>query len=150
MSRLNSKTREVWAKIALFGSSNESCAEVFQGISDNYPDSKFQKDRLGDIEILKTDILWPQDLPNDWKLKVCLYGMPELATYNAVNELLLKDVDGVVFLADVSEQESLQSAVESMKLMVFNLQRQEYDLQSLPVSLLYHRIEAHSEMILRC
>jgi len=143
MSRLNSSSREVWAKLAIYGAAGDSCTEILQGVSDHYA-AELKKEELGDICVLSTDFTWPQVLPNDWRLKLHLYGLPEPTSYNAVNELLLKDVDGVVFSADVSNQETLQAAVEAMKLMVFNLQRQEYDLLSLPVSLLYHRTEAHA------
>ena len=143
MSRLDSRSREVWTKVVLFGSPGTGIKEVLGGVSDHYAHTKVHFDKVGEAGVMRTEVIWPNPLPNDWHLRMRLYGVSGQPDYNALNELLLSEVDGVVFVADVSNEETLKGAVEALKLMVFNLQRLKYDLQKLPIALHYHRAEAH-------
>ena len=66
-----------------------------------------------------------------FKTRFHLYTVPGQVYYDASRKLILKGVDGVVFVAD-SQEERMDANVESLYNLEDNLQTQGYDLMQLP------------------
>ena len=66
-----------------------------------------------------------------FKTRFHLYTVPGQVYYDASRKLLLKGVDGVVFVAD-SQEERMDANIESLYNLEENLQTQGYDLMKLP------------------
>ena len=66
-----------------------------------------------------------------FKTRFHLYTVPGQVFYDASRKLILKGVDGVVFVAD-SQEERIDANVESLYNLEENLQTQGYDLMKLP------------------
>jgi signal recognition particle receptor subunit beta len=66
-----------------------------------------------------------------FKTRFHLYTVPGQVFYDASRKLILKGVDGVVFVAD-SQEERMDANVESLYNLEENLQAQGYDLLKLP------------------
>jgi signal recognition particle receptor subunit beta len=66
-----------------------------------------------------------------FKTRFHLYTVPGQVFYDASRKLILKGVDGVVFVAD-SQEERMDANVESLYNLQENLQSQGYDLMKLP------------------
>jgi signal recognition particle receptor subunit beta len=66
-----------------------------------------------------------------FKTRFHLYTVPGQVFYDASRKLILKGVDGVVFVAD-SQEERMDANIESMFNLEENLQTQGYDLTTLP------------------
>jgi len=66
-----------------------------------------------------------------FKTRFHLYTVPGQVIYDASRKLILKGVDGVVFVAD-SQEERMDANVESLYNLEENLQTQGYDLMKLP------------------
>jgi signal recognition particle receptor subunit beta len=66
-----------------------------------------------------------------FKTRVHLYTVPGQVFYDASRKLILKGVDGVVFVAD-SQEERMDANIESLYNLEENLQSQGYDLMKLP------------------
>ena len=66
-----------------------------------------------------------------FKVKFHLYTVPGQVFYDASRKLILKGVDGVVFVAD-SQEERMDANVESLYNLEENLQTQGYDLMKIP------------------
>lgn len=66
-----------------------------------------------------------------FKTRFHLYTVPGQVFYDASRKLILKGVDGVVFVAD-SQEERMDANVESLYNLEENLQTQGYDLMRLP------------------
>jgi signal recognition particle receptor subunit beta len=66
-----------------------------------------------------------------FKTRFHLYTVPGQVFYDASRKLILKGVDGVVFVAD-SQEERMDANVESLFNLEENLQAQGYDLMKLP------------------
>jgi len=66
-----------------------------------------------------------------FKTRFHLYTVPGQVYYDASRKLILKGVDGVVFVAD-SQEERMDANVESIENLVDNLKTQGYDLMQLP------------------
>ncbi len=66
-----------------------------------------------------------------FKTRFHLYTVPGQVFYDASRKLILKGVDGVVFVAD-SQEERMDANVESLYNLEENLHTQGYDLMKLP------------------
>lgn len=82
----------------------------------------------------------PMDLGNigKFRIKISLYTVPGQVRYNDTRKLVLKGVDGIVFVADSLEARR-QNNVESLQNLQENLGEQGKDLLSLPVVLQYNK-----------
>jgi signal recognition particle receptor subunit beta len=66
-----------------------------------------------------------------FKTRFHLYTVPGQVYYDASRKLILKGVDGVVFVAD-SQEERMDANIESLYNLEENLQTQGYDLRTIP------------------
>jgi signal recognition particle receptor subunit beta len=66
-----------------------------------------------------------------FKTRFHLYTVPGQVFYDASRKLILKGVDGVVFVAD-SQEERMDANIESLYNLEENLKSQGYELQNLP------------------
>jgi signal recognition particle receptor subunit beta len=69
-----------------------------------------------------------------FKTRFHLYTVPGQVFYDASRKLILKGVDGVVFVAD-SQEERMDANIESLYNLEENLSSQGYDLMKLPYAL---------------
>ncbi|MGE0556359.1 MAG: ATP/GTP-binding protein [Gemmatimonadales bacterium] len=73
-----------------------------------------------------------------FKTRFHLYTVPGQVYYNASRKLILKGVDGVVFVAD-SQIERMEANVESMQNLYDNLLQHGYDLTRIPFAVQYNK-----------
>ncbi|MGA7742559.1 MAG: GTPase domain-containing protein [Polyangia bacterium] len=73
-----------------------------------------------------------------FKTRFHLYTVPGQVFYDASRKLILKGVDGVVFVAD-SQIERMEANIESMENLRQNLIEQGYDLDKLPFIIQYNK-----------
>jgi mutual gliding-motility protein MglA len=66
-----------------------------------------------------------------FKTRFHLYTVPGQVYYDASRKLILKGVDGVVFVAD-SQEERFDANIESLENLEENLKTQGYDLMQIP------------------
>jgi signal recognition particle receptor subunit beta len=67
-----------------------------------------------------------------------LYTVPGQVFYDASRKLILKGVDGVVFVAD-SQEERFEANLESVENLRTNLKEQGYDLDRIPFVIQYNK-----------
>ncbi len=73
-----------------------------------------------------------------FKTRFHLYTVPGQVFYDASRKLILKGVDGVVFVAD-SQEERLDANIESLENLKVNLEEQGYQLENLPFVIQYNK-----------
>jgi signal recognition particle receptor subunit beta len=73
-----------------------------------------------------------------FKVRFHLYTVPGQVFYAASRKLILKGVDGVVFVAD-SQIERMEANMESLDDLGINLEEQGYDLEKLPFTIQYNK-----------
>lgn len=73
-----------------------------------------------------------------FKTRFHLYTVPGQVYYNASRKLILKNVDGVVFVAD-SQTERLEANVEAMQNLYDNMSEYGYDLTKMPFVVQYNK-----------
>src|SRR6059036_3913811 len=73
-----------------------------------------------------------------FKTKFQLYTVPGQVIYNATRQLVLRSVDGIVFLAD-SQWDKMEENVESFKNLSDNLAKQNMSLDDIPYVIQYNK-----------
>ena len=73
-----------------------------------------------------------------FKTRFHLYTVPGQVFYDASRKLILKGVDGVVFVAD-SQEERFEANLESLDNLKANLRDQGYDISKIPWVLQYNK-----------
>ena len=74
-----------------------------------------------------------------------LYTVPGQVFYDASRKLILKGVDGVVFVAD-SQAARMDANLESLKNLELNLKEQGYDLKTIPYVLQFNKRDLPTAM----
>jgi hypothetical protein len=73
-----------------------------------------------------------------FKTRFHLYTVPGQVYYNASRKLILKGVDGIVFVAD-SQIERMEANMEAMQNLYDNMQEYGYDITRLPFIIQYNK-----------
>jgi signal recognition particle receptor subunit beta len=142
MSMINYASREINCKIVYYGpglgGKTTNLEHVFGKVS---PDTRGKMVSLA-TETERTlffDFL-PVDLGTvrGFKTRFHLYTVPGQVYYNASRKLILKGVDGVVFVAD-SQVERMEANVESMQNLYDNMAEYGYDLTKIPFIVQYNK-----------
>jgi hypothetical protein len=78
-----------------------------------------------------------------FKTRFHLYTVPGQVYYNASRRLILKGVDGIVFVGD-SQAERMDANIAAMENLYENLTDYGYDAQRLPIALQYNKRDLSS------
>jgi signal recognition particle receptor subunit beta len=73
-----------------------------------------------------------------FRIRFHLYTVPGQVFYAASRKLILKGVDGIVFVAD-SQLERMESNMESLDDLQINLSEQNYELEKIPFTIQYNK-----------
>ena len=142
MSFINYSSREINCKIVYYGPGLCGKTTNLQYIyKKTNPDSKGKMISLA-TETERT--LFFDFLPlalgeiRGFKTRFHLYTVPGQVFYDASRKLILKGVDGVVFVAD-SQIERMEANIESVENLRLNLSEQGYDLDRVPYVIQYNK-----------
>ena len=80
-----------------------------------------------------------------FKTRFHLYTVPGQVYYNASRKLILKGVDGVIFVAD-SQTERMEANIEAMHNLYENLDSYGYDLTTIPFAMQYNKRDLPNAM----
>jgi signal recognition particle receptor subunit beta len=83
-----------------------------------------------------------------WKLRYHLYTVPGQVYYNASRRLVLRSVDGLVFVVD-SQKERLEENIESMYNLQDNLKAYNLSLKEIPMVIQYNKRDLPNIMPLK-
>ncbi len=142
MSFINYSSREINCKIVYYGPG--LCGKT---TNLQYIYRRTNPDQKGKLISLATETertLFFDFLPlalgdiKGFKIRFHLYTVPGQVFYAASRKLILKGVDGVVFVAD-SQIERMESNMESLDDLQINLAEQGYELEKLPFAMQYNK-----------
>jgi len=142
MSFINYSAREINCKIVYYGPG--LCGKT---TNLKYIYEKTNPDAKGKMITLATETertLFFDFLPlslgeiRGFKTRFHLYTVPGQVFYDASRKLILKGVDGVVFVAD-SQVARFEANIESLENLRSNLQEQGYNLDKLPYVVQYNK-----------
>ena len=142
MSFINYSSREINCKLVYYGPG--LCGKT---TNLHYIYAKTSPDAKGKMISLATETertLFFDFLPlslgeiRGFKTRFHLYTVPGQVFYDASRKLILKGVDGVIFVAD-SQIERMEANEESMENLRTNLAEQGYSLEKLPFVIQYNK-----------
>ncbi len=142
MSFINYSSREINCKIVYYGPG--LCGKT---TNLQYIYARTNPDAKGKMISLATETertLFFDFLPlslgeiRGFKTRFHLYTVPGQVFYDASRKLILKGVDGVVYVAD-SQIERMEANIESLDNLRYNLQQQGYELDNLPYVVQYNK-----------
>jgi hypothetical protein len=142
MSFINYSSREINCKIVYYGPG--LCGKT---TNLQYIYNKTNPDAKGKMISLATETertLFFDFLPlslgeiRGFRTRFHLYTVPGQVFYDASRKLILKGVDGVVFVAD-SQMERFEANIESLENLRDNLEDQGYNLDKLPYVVQYNK-----------
>jgi signal recognition particle receptor subunit beta len=142
MSMINYASREINCKIVYYGTGLGGKTTNLE-----YIYTKVNPDTKGKMISLATETertLFFDFLPIDlgevrgFKTRFHLYTVPGQVYYNASRRLILKGVDGLIFVAD-SQASRAEANIESMHNLYENLETYGYDLETIPFAIQYNK-----------
>jgi signal recognition particle receptor subunit beta len=149
MSPINYARREINCKIVYYGTGLGGKTTNLE-----YVYSKVNPDAKGKMISLATETertLFFDFLPIDlsevkgFKTRFHLYTVPCQVYYNASRKLILKGVDGVIFVAD-SQAERMEVNIEAMHNLYENLESYGYDPTNIPFAMQYNKRDLPNAM----
>jgi len=142
LSVINYASREINCKIVYYGpglgGKTTNLKKIYEKVNPNH---------RGEMISLATDMdrtLFFDFVPvnlgtiRGFTTRFHLYTVPGQVYYNASRKLILRGVDGIVFVAD-SQIERLEDNVESIKNLIENLKEYNINLTNLPLVIQYNK-----------
>ena len=136
MSFINFAAREINCKLVYYGPGLGGKTTNLQVVFDNAPN----KGKMISLATESDRTLFFDFLPLDlgtvrgFKTRFHLYTVPGQVFYDASRKLILRGVDGVVFVAD-SQEERMDANIEALDNLDENLKEHGYDLLKVPYAL---------------
>jgi signal recognition particle receptor subunit beta len=142
MSMINYASREINCKIVYYGpglgGKTTNLEHIYKKVAPN------TRGKLISLATETERTLFFDFLPVDlgtirgFKTRFHLYTVPGQVYYNASRKLILKGVDGIVFVAD-SQVERMEANQESMQNLYDNMAEYGYDLTRMPFVVQYNK-----------
>ncbi len=142
MVSINYATREVTCKIVYYGPGLSGKTTNLIYVHEKVPSST--KGKLISLATEADRTLYFDFLPinigqvNGFTAKFQLYTVPGQVYYNATRKLVLRGVDGLVFVAD-SQADKMDENIESLTNLKENLAEYGYDYKNFPIVIQYNK-----------
>lgn len=142
MTMINYASREITCKVVYYGPGLGGKTTNLEFIH-----SKVKPETRGKLISLATENertlffdFFPVDLGTirGFKTRFHLYTVPGQVYYNAARKLILKNLDGVVFVGD-SQLDRMEANLESMQNLYDNMAEYGYDLTKIPFVIQYNK-----------
>jgi signal recognition particle receptor subunit beta len=135
LSFINFAAREINCKIVYYGAGLGGKTTNLQVIYQKTADQ--QKGQMISLATETERTLFFDFLPLDlgsvrgFKTRIHLYTVPGQVFYDASRKLILRGVDGIVFVAD-SQEQRMDANVEALENLMSNLKEHGYDFNKIP------------------
>jgi len=142
MSFINHNAKVIHCKIVYYGPSLGGKTTNIKWVY-----NETAQDQKTKMVALNTDIertLFFDFLPLDfgdfrgYKTRFHLYSVPGQVIYDASRKLIIKGLDGVIFVAD-SQTERMEENVQSLRNLEKNLEQQGLDIHEIPLVMQYNK-----------
>lgn len=144
MAIINQATKELQVKIVYYGPALGGKTTNLVQVHDHVQTAEGQKGKLVSLATSSDRTLFFDFLPIEavairgFRTKFQLYTVPGQVIYNTTRQLVLRGVDGIVFVAD-SQYEKMEENVKSFQNLEENLKTLDLDLNEIPYVLQYNK-----------
>lgn len=148
MGFINVKKKEVQIKVVFYGPGRGGKTTNLEYINEKFKERiktemvsiKTHGDRTLFFDFLPVDI----GKIHGFDIKIQLYTVPGQVKYNATRKLVLKGVDGIVFVADM-QKERRESNIKALDQMRENLLSHNKDMLKIPLVMQYNKYDLKDE-----
>lgn len=150
MAFINMKTREVQVKIVYYGPGRGGKTTNLEFINEKFRERI--KSKMISIKTHGDRTLFFDFLPFDigkikgYDIKIQMYTVPGQVKYNATRKLVLKGVDGLVFVADAMAERRKHNLL-SLKQLQENLTEYRKNIFKIPLVLQYNKFDLKEENV---
>ena len=144
MAIINQATKELQVKIVYYGPALGGKTTNLVQVHEHVQTVEGQKGKLVSLATSSDRTLFFDFLPIEavaikgFKTKFQLYTVPGQVIYNTTRQLVLRGVDGIVFVAD-SQYDKMEDNVKAFQNLEENLQTLELDFNEIPYVLQYNK-----------
>src|ERR1700688_2509685 len=144
MAIINQATKELQVKIVYYGPAMCGKTTNLVQVHEHVQTTAGNKGKLVSLATSSDRTLFFDFLPIEamtikgFKTKFQLYTVPGQVIYNATRQLVLRGVDGVVFVAD-SQWDKMEENIESFRNLEQNLHKQGLSVDALPYVLQFNK-----------
>src|SRR5919106_3549233 len=144
MAIINQASKELQVKIVYYGPALGGKTTNLVQVHDHVQTSEGNKGKLVSLATSSDRTLFFDFLPIEavaikgFKTKFQLYTVPGQVIYNTTRQLVLRGVDGIVFVAD-SQYEKMEENVKAFANLEDNLKTQNLHLTDIPYVLQYNK-----------
>jgi hypothetical protein len=148
---VNVRSKEVQVKIVYYGTGRGGKTTNLEFVNRNYQERI--KSKMVSLKTHGDRTLFFDFLPFDmgkikgYDVKIQLYTVPGQVKYNATRRIVLKGVDGLVFVAD-AQKEQRQKNIDSLNQLFENLATYNLDLYKIPFVMQYNKMDMDKDLIL--
>lgn len=149
MSFFNHNAKEIHCKIVYYGPSLGGKTTNIQWVYNNTATD--QKNKLVSLDANPERTIFFDFLPmnvgeiHGYKTRFHLYSVPGQVIYDASRKLILKGLDGIIFVAD-SQRERMEENLEALRNLERNLEAQNMDINDIPIVLQYNKRDLPTAM----
>lgn len=142
MSFINYNAKEIHCKIVYYGPSLGGKTTNLQWVyhKTQSPDKSELTSLPGDVERTLFFDFYPLHVGEirGFQTRFHLYTVPGQVVFDNSRKLILKGLDGVIFVAD-SQPERMEENLQAMENLKSNLDKQGYDIRDIPLVLQYNK-----------
>jgi hypothetical protein len=150
MAFINKSAKEIQVKIVYYGpgrcGKTTNLLYVNQKMSAQFMGKMISIDTRGDKTLFFDFLPLSLGKIRDFSIRVQLYTVPGQVLYNESRKMVLKGVDGVVFVADSMEVQQLSNK-ESLQNLRENLAEDRLNLDELPLVLQFNKRDLEGSVI---
>lgn len=147
MAFINFSSGEIQCKIVYYGpglgGKTTNLQFVYARTNDQIRGKMVSIDTKGDRTLFFDFLPLSLGSIRDFRVRVQLYTVPGQVHYNATRKLVLRGVDGIVFVADSMRQQR-EKNIESLDNMIQNLKEWGMDPHEVPIVLQYNKRDLES------
>ncbi len=148
MAFINTKKREVQVKVVYVGpgrgGKTTNLEYIFSKIRHRIASDMVSIKTQGDRTLFFDFLPFALGTIKGYDIKTQLYTVPGQVKYNATRKLVLKGVDGIVFVAD-SAVEKRKKNIISLENLADNLSFYNIDIRQIPIVLQYNKRDLEKE-----
>ncbi len=151
MGFVNVKNKEVQVKIVYYGTGRGGKTTNLEFVNQNFQERI--KSKMVSLKTHGDRTLFFDFLPFDmgkikgYDVKIQLYTVPGQVKYNATRRIVLKGVDGIVFVAD-AQKEQREKNIQSLNQLFENLASYDLDLYKIPFVMQYNKMDMDKDILL--
>jgi mutual gliding-motility protein MglA len=150
MAFINKSAKEIQVKIVYYGpgrcGKTTNLLYVNQKMNARFMGKMISIDTRGDKTLFFDFLPLSLGAIRGFNIRVQLYTVPGQVLYNESRKMVLKGVDGVVFVADSMEVQQLPNK-ESLQNLRENLHEDDLDLEELPLVIQYNKRDLEGSVI---